>query len=1040
MATLYGTSSNDTLIGTTSNDSIYGYAGDDILDGGAGFDTAYYSDASAGISVNLLSGVVTGGAGTDTLSNIEAISGSYYNDTLIGNNSDNTLNGGNWGQDYLSGGDGNDTLSIDSSNTYACFLSGGNGNDSLTGGKGNDEFHGNAGFDTLNGGKGSDTAYYYSAVAGINADLNTGIVTGGDDTDTLISIENISGSWFGDLLVGNSSDNAFYGNHGDDTLTGNAGSDTLDGGSGLDTAIYFNAPASINANLLSGLASGDGGDTLINIENIQGSAYNDTLIGNDSINFLYGNNGNDSLSGGKGTDNLNGGAGDDTLDGGIADYSNAPAGINANLFTGMATGDGTDTLVNISGIQGSAYNDTLVGSGPLYGNSGNDYLSGDYTYDWLFGGVGNDSLSGGKGEDNLYGGAGDDTLDGGSGTDTTNYSTAPAGINADLLTGVVIGEGTDTLINIENIIASNYDDTITGSSGNDSLNGGAGNDVLTGSYGNDSLYGESGTDTLDGGDGDDTYYVNSLTTLVIETNATASGGIDTVYVSTPSYTLPANVENAFINYGKGGNGLIGNSLNNQIHANYYADTIDGGAGLDTISYAGANSSSTLGVTINLALSTAQVTGGSGTDTLLNIENLIGSDYADNLSGNASDNVIDGGPGSDTMAGATGNDTYFVDSTGDVVTEQLNAGIDLVNSSLSTYTLGANIENGRVLDNGANLNGNALANVLYAGKGNNVLDGLAGNDTVSYLYANAAVTVSLASTTAQATGDSGSDTLLNVENLTGSAYNDVLSGNAAANIIDGGLGNDSMAGAAGNDTYHVRQAADVVTELAGQGTDKVISYLANYTLGANVENGQIQAAGAANMTGNALPNLIIAGFGNNVINGGLGLDSVSYAGSKAAVNVSLAIAAAQATGGSGSDTLASIENLIGSNFADKLLGNAGANTLTGGLGRDTLTGNAGNDTFVFNSEKDSGNTLATADVITDFSSGDKINLSGIDANIATSANEAFTSLLAAGGTFTQAGQLKFAAGVLYGNTDADSAAEFVISLTGVTSLTLTDLIL
>ncbi|MOA25313.1 Serralysin G precursor [compost metagenome] len=113
---------------------------------------------------------------------------------------------------------------------------------------------------------------------------------------------------------------------------------------------------------------------------------------------------------------------------------------------------------------------------------------------------------------------------------------------------------------------------------------------------------------------------------------------------------------------------------------------------------------------------------------------------------------------------------------------------------------------------------------------------------------------------------------------------------------------------------------------------------------------------------------------------------------------------------------------------------------GGLGRDILTGGAGNDIFDFNALGETGLTSATWDVITDFTRGaDKIDLSTLDANTATAANDAFTAFIGSAVAFSQAGQLKFANGVVYGNTDTDSAAEFAIQLTGISTLSMADLI-
>ncbi len=289
--------------------------------------------------------------------------------------------------------------------------------------------------------------------------------------------------------------------------------------------------------------------------------------------------------------------------------------------------------------------------------------------------------------------------------------------------------------------------------------------------------------------------------------------------------------------------------------------------------------------------------------------------------------------------------YYVDNLGDTVTELLNEGTETIYSSVS-YTLGANQEH-LILNAATAINGtgNELANSLYAGAGNNVIDGGLGTDTVFYSTASAGVTVSLALSTAQATGASGNDTLLNIENLTGSNFNDILTGSGGGNAINGGAGADTMAGGLGNDAYYIDNAGDVVTELLNEGADTVYFYLNQHTtLGDNLENLYLFGTGAVNGTGNALNNVLHAGAGNNVLDGAVGNDTVSYAYATSGVTVSLAVVGMQVTGGSGSDTLIGFENLNGGSYNDMLMGDVTNNALNGSTGADTMVGGLGNDAY------------------------------------------------------------------------------------------------
>ncbi len=477
--TLIGDAQDNRLSGAAGNDTLEGGEGDDTLEGGTGRDTASYSRATSGVSVDLASGVASGGAGNDTLHDIENVSGSRYDDTLSGDQNANRL----------VGGQGDDTLD------------GGSGNDTLVGGRG---------ADTLIGGAGSDTASYQDESAGVSVNLQTGQMTGGDGDDTLQQIENLTGSRHADQLVGDDANNCLDGGRGDDqifagagndTVTGGAGDDTLDGGEGRDTLSYAAAASGVNANLESGqVTGGDGNDQVQNFENLSGSRHADTLVGDNAANELRGGAGNDTLfgaagddrldggagndtlSGGAGDDRLDGGAGNDTLSGGAGDdrldggrgtdtasYRDASGGVHVDLDTGRASGaDGVDTLRNIENVHGSEHDDRIVGN-----NAANV----------LQGGMGDDTLDGGRGNDTLHGGAGSDTLVGGAGRDTASYAQADSAVQVDLTRGVASGgDGDDTLQSIEAAEGSRHDDTFrferAASGERYDIVGGAGRDTL----------------------------------------------------------------------------------------------------------------------------------------------------------------------------------------------------------------------------------------------------------------------------------------------------------------------------------------------------------------------------------------------------------------------------------------------------------------------------------------------------------------------------------------------------------------------------------
>ncbi|BDI15804.1 hypothetical protein ANSO36C_16060 [Nostoc cf. commune SO-36] len=393
-ANLKGGKGNDKLYGSSINDILYGEAGDDELEGGDGIDQLY------------------GGTDNDTLS------GGAGNDKLFGEGGNDILYG-EAGNDELEGGDGIDKLygGIDNDRLY-----GGAGNDKLFGEDGRDLLLGDAGDDELVGGADADTLY------------------GGSDTDTL------------------------YGGADDDKLLGEAGNDFIDGATEIDTVSYDNSPSSVvvnideaqnyqnpggtfhttivttsliptdtepNFTIAAGTAKDGFGttDTLRNLENIIGSAFDDVLIGNSLNNRISGLVGNDLLVGNAGNDSLDGGDGIDTVS-----YRRDPSQVIVNLEQNYAK-DGFGGTDLIYGEAGDDWLDGGTGSDRLYGGDGNDELYGQADEDLLKGEAGNDNLNGGDGNDQLYGQDGRDTLNGDAGNDYLE-----GGTGDDLLDG---GNGND---------------------------------------------------------------------------------------------------------------------------------------------------------------------------------------------------------------------------------------------------------------------------------------------------------------------------------------------------------------------------------------------------------------------------------------------------------------------------------------------------------------------------------------------------------------------------------------------------------------------
>jgi Ca2+-binding RTX toxin-like protein len=963
---LDGGAGNDTLDGGAGNDTLTGGAGADKLNGGDGIDVADYSGSTAGVTVNLATGVGTGGdAQGDALAAIENLIGSKFDDVLTGSAVANTLDGG----------------------------------------AGNDVLAGGAAADKLIGGQGVDRVDYSASTVGVTVNLATGLGVGGDaDGDVLSGIENVTGSGLADVLIGDAGANTLDGGAGNDTLIGGAGADKLVGGAGVDVADYSTSTAGVTIDLAAGAGVGGDaqGDALATIENITGSAFNDTVTGDANANIvsagagndyvdgaagndvIYGGDGDDTLTGNYGTDKMYGEAGNDTFlaewDEGNGDYYNGGDGIdtykidgtifqNYSLQIDLAAGTDQyhDTFISVENLIGASANDAFygdAGTNQLWGRDGNDILDGrggnDAVYgengdDTVAGGDGDDLVDGGAGNDLLAGGAGADKISGGDGVDTADYSASTAGVNVSLATGAGTGGDAqgDTLATVENVTGSAFDDVLTGDAAVNTLNGGAGNDVLAGGAGADILIGGAGFDTAD-------YSAAAAGVNVNLATGTASDG----------ETL-SGIEN-----------LKGSAFNDTLTGNAGANALDGGAGVDTADYSAA----TAGITADLG--TGAVSDG---DVLTSIENITGTSFSDVLTGNAAANVLNGGAGDDLLFAGAGSDTLIGGYGFDTVDYSFsNVGVTV------NLTTGAN-SNGDTLVGIENINGTAFNDVLSGDSGANTLNGGSGNDILlgdagadlliggdgvdvaDYSTSNVGVYINLF-TGENHGGDAEGDVLVGIENLKGSAFDDILIGSAETTVLDGGAGNDIL------DYSHslVGVSVNLTTNFAfgGFATGDVISNFENLRgsaaaddlEGTNTANQLFGGDGNDTLYGFAGMDMIYGGAGNDVIvggadadtiDGGEGSDTVSYATSTSAAIIDL-LGNAVSGGDADGDMLTSIENAIGSDFDDVFVSSAAANTLSAGLGVDTLDYSGSTSAVIVNLDSNSASGgYAEGDVISGF---------------------------------------------------------------------------
>jgi Ca2+-binding RTX toxin-like protein len=829
---------------------------------------------------------------------------------------------------------------------------------------------------TLQTGGGIRTANLIAAGLGTDTYTNMEGIAGGSGND------NLTGSTAGDILVGNDGIDILNGAAGNDTLKGGLGNDSINGGAGVDLIDFSDASTGINftlvqsatnTTLVSNLVGGLGNDVYLNMEGVNGSRGDDILVGSISADILQGDSGADNLSGDAGNDTLTGG-GNGTIFTLITDARN---------FDTLTGGAGNDRFVVDSGID----NITDLGNGvdvlqvSLLATA-NARMNAAWTATNV---TSNDGIA--------------------------NLSTAGFAVNLNAVVNGINGFNVTNTGGATTLTGSTLNDNLTGFTGNDTLVGGTGNDTLIGNDGNDVLNGGVGDDSMDGGMGNDLYIVSAVTQLgadaITDSGSTLGGasnvdeirytgttagnlvlstnisGIERVVIGTGTAASAVSTGTGAININaqavanatQTGLNIIGNAGTNNIFGTNYNDIIDGGAGIDSLNgglgndvltgglgidtfviNGGIDSVTDLGqggadiirvaagatanVTINtawtataasvnsgienittngLAVNLALVTAGNGFNVRNNgaATTLTGSALNDTLNGGTGNDILVGGAGSDSMLGGNGNDIFIVAAVAQITGDTIDGGantdeIRFTSATASTLTLSSNIYNVE-----------------------NIIIGTGTTPAAAVTTGTTALNVDASALTygVSITGNAGANQLTGsgfADTLNGGTGNDTLIGGSGNDSLNGGAGNDSMIGGDGNDTYVVDSTTDVVVEtnsVVGSGGTDLIQSSVTYTLGNNVENLTLTGTTAINGTGNALDNFITGNTGNN--------------------------------------------NLVGNDGSDTLDGGAGVDTLSGGFGNDQLTGGAGNDVFLFNTLP---NKITNYDTITDFTIGDKINLS------------------------------------------------------------------
>ncbi len=901
-----GGADNDRLYGQDGNDKIYGGTGNDMLFGNNGADELFGGDGNDSLSGHDGDDILVGGTGADRLSggnDNDYLFGGADNDQLVGGNGDDTLDGGD-GDDLAYGGLGND------------FINGGDGADTLVGNAGDDIIHGDDGNDLILGREDNDTLFGGAGDDYILAGIGDDTVNGGGDNDRIVG---------GEVRLINTNNQVSYDptQDGGGTVTQFNGGFMLDGNNWkkivsnftitANTVLEFDFKSTIEAEV-----SGIGFDTDDSIS----SATTFELYGTQGWGIQAFNNYDGSGEwthykidvGSYFTGNFS------SLIFANDDDGNQPAnGTDGNAFfaniiiyedtlsddiDNLNGGDGDDQILGNKGV------DTLnggAGDDNISGNDGDDIINGDAGADTLHGGAGADILNGGTGNDEIYGNDGDDVIildanndiiNGGAGIDVIDASSHTAYVTVDLsvLTGQVTRLGTDTISNVENLIGTNFNDTLGGDSGVNVITGGTGSDRIYGNGGADLLYGEAGNDDfyVEGTEAYDTLFDGGADYDEIQFDADSYFNLASTFTDVERVDMNGHDAYALINDGLDFSGMIVTARGD----------IFGDIGNETIS---------------------------GTEST---DDIFGLDGNDIINGNAGNDFLYGGDGNDTINGGAGNDSIY----GEIGADILNG-----DDGADNFYYGGTEAAGDTVDGGAGSDDIYLSSNIF-------LDS-------TTTFTNMERVVFSGFTATAVTNDSFSFagmTASGTSRLYGQAGNETITGTESTDAFYGGLGADILNGGAGNDDFHVAGNESLGDQYdGGAGTDDEIRLSADaYFNSANsfvnmeqfVFNGfdAYVTAGStvdfSDMVRSSTGN-IIGDTGNETITGMGNADTIYGLGGNDTLN-----------GGVGSDFL------YGGDGNDTINGGANNDQIYGGLGADILNGDAGNDDFRYGGNEALGDTV------------------------------------------------------------------------------------